>query len=127
MAETKNNKVILFIIVLLALLVGVIIFRKEYLLKDYSLTSGKIIHIRQAYKGGLDIEYEYFVGNKKYKSGGYISSPYYNKDKFFGKVFHVVYSITDNSISNILITPYMYEKHNIDYPDSLKWVVPLLN
>lgn len=103
-----------------------IIFYEEYLLLDTDLATGKVIAIEQGYRGGMDVKYEYTINRKTYITGGYIDSPYSNKDKFIGKYFPVHYSKKNHLTSEMLITIYQYKKYNTIYPDSLKWVLPLL-
>lgn len=124
---TKSKKIqysIAFSIV--AIVVFLMIYR-EVAINDCTFSRGTIMEIKTGYRGGSDISYNYLVGNKIYTSGGFINCSYSNRKYFLRKLFPVCYSNSNNSISEILITPSDFKRHDLLYPDSLKWVLPLLD
>jgi len=65
---------------------------------------GKIIEYRQSAKSGMEIEYIYFVSNKKYK--GVVKVPWdvdFAQKINFNKEYVVEYSMKDPSNSRIII------------------------
>lgn len=111
-------------------IVAIVVFfmiYKEVAINDCTFSRGTIIEIKTGYRGGTDISYNYLAGNKIFTSGGFINCPYSNRKYFLRKRFPVCYSNSNNSISEILITPSDFKRHGLPYPDSLKWVLPLLD
>ncbi|MNS42037.1 tRNA(Glu)-specific nuclease WapA precursor [compost metagenome] len=83
-----------------------------------------IISSGNSYKGELTLDYEFRVGNKIYKgaAGPYTKIPSRNYSDFQGKSFSVIYEKNKPENSGLLLTPSNFERYNIPYPDSLKWI-----
>jgi hypothetical protein len=124
---TKADKIKYSTAFSLLAIVSFFMIYREVALYDFTFSKGTIMETKSGYRGGLDISYNYLIGNKIFTSGGFINTSYSNKEYFLRKRFPICYSNSNNAISEILITPSDFKRHNIPYPDSLKWVLPLLD
>jgi len=70
-------------------------------------------------RGGVN--YIFYVGNQKYE--GYTFYPRYSysyQEFLIGKRFPVIYSSKKISNNEMLLTKDMFERYEVNYPDSLK-------
>jgi hypothetical protein len=76
--------------------------------------------------GTLFVEYNFSLnGRKIHGSASYVTSQLAVTDcreYFVGHYFPVLYECNNLSNNIILVTPEVFEKYNIGFPDSLKWV-----
>lgn len=116
--------------VLIFIFIAIVAYGAIYklkLLKNNNIAQAKITFVSGAYRGGMDIKYEYFANKEKILSSGFIPIPYKHKDNFINKYFPVVYYPKKINQSEILILPSTFKKYNFEYPDSLEWVRTLLS
>lgn len=112
-------------------LVFVLIFLAPFLLirkslereikKCHKLSKGRVTDISYSRSGG-GLLYEYSVNDHILK-GTYGATHY---QELLGKEFPVIYSCEDSSYAHMLIYPDDFKKYGYKFPDSLKWVLPII-
>ena len=118
-------------LVLIVLAVGVcfVVFvcsKNRALLKENGvLTNGRVTNVYPAAKGGINIDYEFYNKGKKIKGSEFyiIRNEYMNE--FENKNFPVIYTPNNAGLNRMLILKSEFNEFDLQYPDSLKWVIPL--
>ena len=89
------------------------------------MTIGIIDKVYNGSKGGLNIDYHFYVNDKTLQGSDFyfISSHFIND--FKNKSFPVKYLPTNPSKNRMLILKNDFEEMNEKFPDSLKWVLLL--
>lgn len=98
-------------------------YNKE-LKKNGIILNAQIIDIVHIYRGSPNFKYNFFYNNKIYIQEG--GSGIRKKNLFIGKYFPVIFSPKSKN-SELLISPEDFEKFDIPFPDSLKWVLKYRN
>lgn len=76
---------------------------------------------------GASVRYSFSVNRHNFEhSVGVFSLSPASPDRFIGRSFPVAYDTIDPSNSIILLTPQDFSIFHLQYPDSLKWVLPYL-
>ena len=120
---SKRNWVGLILII--SLIIGLIIYRiiaQNDLKRNGIIVQAKILSVNFGGKasGGFQCLIKYKGDEKELPSPSSLANA---KTYFIGKVFPAMYAHKTNTLE-ILITPQDFEKFNIPFPDSLKWVMP---
>ena len=98
--------------------------RDSNIKKNEAFTTGLITNYRRSNKGGSTIDYEYTIGNKKFKdSKGYGNIIDRYSNILIGKSFPVIYNSNKLNSNNILLTRDDFKQYNLTFPDSLSWVM----
>lgn len=122
----KSKKITLFIIVIVFIFILIYIKTSENnLIKKGELCNAKTIEWVSGAKMGLSLQYEFMYKKTKLTRSNAFGSIRGNKD-FENRYFPVIYD-PESGISQLLIEPSDYERFNLKFPDSLKWVLPYLN
>lgn len=120
----SNIFLIIFFIVVI-----IIIFNSNYRInlisESPSITTGIIYNEKYGNGGWLYLYYSFEVNGKI--NYGKKTTPYGNKEGFFNrKQFPVIYKEDQINLNDLLIEPKDFKKYDLDFPDSLKWILPHL-
>jgi hypothetical protein len=121
----KENLKKLFAIFIFGSLIFIIAFReyKEYRLrKNHKICVGYIEREISTGKGLRALEYKYQYNWKLY----WFSNTSIKELKLIHKYFPVAISCDDPSISMMLISPEDFKEFGLPFPDSLNWVIPII-
>lgn len=117
-----SKKASLFGVIILFIIFLVYIFLSEINLK----IKGTVLNAKTTNWGvvvkGYDLNYEFYYKGEK-KLGNNAVEKIRGLKEFENKYFPVIYD-PKYGASQILIDPAMFDKYNIPFPDSLKWVLP---
>jgi hypothetical protein len=106
------------------ILVGFALFKQYYLKKHYILLNAKTTSWVVTSKVGLELEYEFhYKGNKIVYNNPF--AKFMGNKNFENKLFPVVYDPVLNT-AQLLVQPENFKKFNLQFPDSLDWVLPYL-
>lgn len=122
--DIMKKKWVGFFIILLIMIFG-LIGRKIYISnikKCHNLGIATIIKISTT-RNLVGFVYEYNVNNKKYIE----ISKYKSIANIIGKKFPVLYQCNNPHHSVLLITPKDFNDFGYEFPDSLNWVLPLID
>jgi hypothetical protein len=125
--KMKMNKPL--VLVVLAVCVCLVVFvcskNKALLKKNGVLTNGRVTNVYSAVKGGIHIDYEFYYKGKKIKGSEFylIRSAFMNK--FEDRTFPVIYTPDNSTLKRMLILETDFNEFDLQYPDSLRWVLPL--
>ncbi len=121
----KSNKLSLLIVIILFVAVILIIKVREINLNKHGiLLNAKTTEWVTGSKMSMDLRYEFYYNGKKIIDNNATGNFRGNRN-FEDKYFPVMYD-SELGMSQLLITPADFEKYNIPFPDSLKWVLPYL-
>jgi hypothetical protein len=91
--------------------------------KNKAIILGRITDAKYAYQEGINMDYEIIVNGVVYK--GFIQCPCsfcpYNT-LFVGHSFPVAYSLKNPEHHEMLLQPADFERYDLSFPDSLKWI-----
>lgn len=118
------------VMIVLVLVLGIIIYqlmRNKILKEDGQIISGIVYDYSHGTLKSPGVKFKYFftVNNKKH----YSTSTPYNLNKelaandFVNKTFPVLVDTADITNSELLLSPSMFNKFGIPFPDSLQWTV----
>jgi len=97
---------------------------KDRIKQNQIITTGKIVdHEKKGYRTDDLFIYEYFVNGSKYKAS-HIGNWPKDYSVFLNRNFPVAYNELDHKEAEMLIFPSDFERLDIPFPDSLKWVLP---
>lgn len=122
-----NNKRITVIAIILVM-IGIFLWGKYddiMLEKRGVLINAKTNEWVIGAKMSLGLQYEFYYNGKKITSDNSFGSFSGNKH-FENKYFPVIYNPKSGS-SQLLIEPSDFERFNLSFPDSLKWVLHYIN
>jgi hypothetical protein len=117
------------VLIVLAVCVCLVVFdcskKKAILKKNGVITSGRVTKVYPRVKGGIHINYEFYYKGKKIKGSGlyFIRNKYMNE--FENRTFPVIYTPDNPTLKQMLIMKSDFNDFDLQYPDSLKWVLPL--
>ena len=126
MERIKRIQLWLYLIVIITLIISGVYsssLKNKEILKNKALTSGTITGYsfdKGRGHNGVYVYYEYIVNNKKIQDKFLWE---YRSDSFVGLTFPVIYNQNDIESNRMLILPDDFANFNLDFPDSLKWVV----
>lgn len=101
--------------------------QKETIQKNIQQVSGTITETSMAHRGaGLDVTYQFSFENKIIENQHVLSVNSGIQNFFLGKTFPVVFSKDHPEANEMLILPKDFARFNLPYPDSLKWVINLI-
>jgi hypothetical protein len=123
--NNSSDKYIGYIVIGIIIIVGLICnhCKNQDLTKCHKFTIGKITDIQTKFDGPNGTRYIYFIDGKKYI--GLIVGKYY--ENLQRKKFPLVFSCSKPDYSKMLIEPSDFEEYGYIFPDSLKWVLPLIH
>jgi|GEM_PF-3999395 len=119
------------LVTILAILIAVSITVKKNnnsLLKSKGIIiSGKIISFENAGKMGIEVDYSFVLNNRNYRLKR-------NNQKLIGKYleylrlkeFPLIILKDNPDLNKLLISPYDYQELNMNFPDSMQWVLPYI-
>lgn len=117
------------IIILLLIIVGIgIIYTLilRYDLKHYGIVTTGVVMDDAFPAKSTRMEFKYKIFFKGKERIRFSDAGIYNPQEFYGKSFPVIVStLTGRSV--ILITPEHFRRFNMQYPDSLKWVLKYID
>jgi hypothetical protein len=117
----KIVKNIIKVSLIAAVLLLINVFYKPDIYNCHKITKGKVKKV--CYHQGWDgLEYEYEIHGKKFRD---VYSDLHIK-KLVGVEFPVIYDCSDSSYSYMLIYPEDFKKFGYKFPDSLKWILPII-
>jgi hypothetical protein len=129
MSNNKRISNIAFIIIIISLL----LFytwrannRKNIIKSDIEFRIGKVIKTSTTHRGAVTIEYSFFY-NSLFQNDQALGIFSGLRDYFLNKTFPVVFSKKKPGVNEMLILPKDFERYNLQYPDSLRWVTELLD
>lgn len=127
MTENLKNKYILggiFGIILFGLILKDIRNQKN-IKNNIKITNAHIYKCTKDYKGnGIYLDYTFFIKDSLIKSTDGFSRIITDRTYIFeGKTFPVAYDSTNPKNNELLLTKDRFEKYNLIFPDSLKWVM----
>ncbi len=116
-------------LVFLALFFGLVRYLQE---TDHRITSGRVYEVRRTGRAYITrVDYIFEVNGKTYNGNGIYSEntlPLANTGILLGKTFPVIYYTGMPALANsiLLLPDDDCQQYGISYPDSLKWVLPLM-
>lgn len=127
---TKAVKIVIALIVV-AIVILLASYHGNQFRKNHFMTTGVVIKCDHGGKGnfGPGIYYEYYIDNKWSGNGSRRAGelPYGIGKVILGKSFPVAYQKYWYGYEEaILITPRDFELYGHPFPDSLKWILPLM-
>lgn len=127
--KDKDKIIILLILVLFVAFYA--IHQTQKLKKKHIITSGTIIKCSTGLKGqiGTWFDFKYNVNDDEF-IGSSLYREFYFKDcaqHLKGKSFPIVYSPDDKTNSAILLTPKEFKSYDMEFPDSLKWLLQYID
>ena len=133
MALTNKIKTKIFYVSMTTLVLLFVIFcltARHLLEQNHLITYGDVLEIRHTGRANLvRVGYRYYIGNKFHDfSKEYSSSVISVKDSkvFEGKSFPVVYYPKFPYLEAMLIFPEDFEQFHVPFPDSIRWILPLM-
>ena len=119
----KNSYTLLVVVFIIGIFAGYDFFLVWEMKRDGLITNGKIRAVSYGGRTSATFEYEFIYDNQRRTSNtnAGVNSP----ENFVGKSFPVIVS-TFTKKSSILVTPSHFEKYDLPFPDSLKWVLDYL-
>ena len=129
--KIKNNKINSYIAFLILLSFVLYVYFKETgkykkLREKGIITTGYITDFKNAAKTSHDMIYSFVYKGQKYNdnaTGMESSLVLNNKEKIIGKCFPVLFYKDDPKINDILMFPEDFKHYNLNFPDSLSWVL----
>lgn len=99
--------------------------RTDSIKSGYDLCKGKVTGGNYIYRpAAYDLLFSYSVDNMVYYDVNSNISIHKNYIKYFvGKDFPVIYSKKHPNISQLLIFPRHFKAWNLEFPDTLEWVI----
>jgi hypothetical protein len=119
-----KKKVVLGILIIVAFtIVFICKHNGDDLRANGILTTGLVTNAYPGTKGGINLDYMFWINGKKITGSQFyfISSKF--ADKFQDRYFPVMYSKSSPDRNSMLILQNNFSDFNIEYPDSLKWVL----
>jgi len=95
-------------------------YKKNQIQNCHKFTIGYVILVEKNTKN-RGTSFEYFVESKRYARTGKI----YPFELPIGKI-PVLYPCSDPDFGQLMLTPEDFEEYDLPYPDSLKWILPLI-
>lgn len=131
MDNKRKNKLFYLGVLLLLLVLFCIAKYSQYLLKkEYNISNAYIYSIRRTGRSDmLLISFNFNADGKIYKSSSTYSGktiPLENIHSLTHRHFPVMYYPLFPKINTLLLLPIDFEQYGLPYPDSLKWVLPLI-
>ncbi len=112
------------------LFIGFCLTVRNQLEQNHLISYGSVYEVRRTGRANLiRLAYECQIDNKTYKSDIEYSGTVISLEDskvFEGKSFPVVYYPKFPHLNTMLVLPKDFEQFNIPFPDSLKWVLPLI-
>lgn len=119
----QNLPLLFFILVVLSFLI-INKVRINNIKDTMVITSGTIFNSKLGSRGWIELHYEFFLHDQRFQSLEKIGIPNKYYKIFLNKKFPVVHSSENPKINEMLIFPEDFKKYNIEFPDSLNWVLP---
>ena len=124
----KKQLTRLLLIFCAVFLVGIYVYQrreKDTIQENLGVTTCKITNASAGYRGGIQMKYSFIYNGKEYTGGRkyFISNAY--ADSFLGYSFPVAFDKNNPSQNTVLLLPADFHEFNLDFPDSLEWVVIL--
>lgn len=115
--------VILFTIFFVFSIIRTLILENN-LKRNKIIVNGFITEYSTSYRGGLEIIYTFEFKSKVYKGETAYPEIYSrHSNRFVGRYFPVIFTLDNPNFNKILISTSKFKKYNIEFPDSLKWVI----
>jgi hypothetical protein len=121
----KPNKSFYVSILVIISVFAYIIVAKIRLKKDGILLNAKTIDWAIGSKMSLNLKYEFYYNGERVTGASPLSKIRGNPD-FENRYFPVMYYPKMGGHSQLLVQPSDFEKFNLPFPDSLKWVLSYL-
>lgn len=127
MSDKKNKYVKFLILLLVPIAIWYSIFMHEKSIKKNQCFSvARIVKLTKGFKGNYSYTYEFLDRNKAIiNNKSYLNLKY--NPVFVNKFFLVVYNCDKPMIHDVLIREKDYQKYNLIFPDSLRWVCNYIN
>ena len=122
----KYKKAIVLTLFATAFLIVLVISYIEFIdvKMNTEIANGEIIKADRGYRGGVEMEYLYYVNNDTLKGGtGYTAILSSKANCLVGKPVLVAYSKINPKHKHLLLLSIDYEKFNMTMPDKMKWVL----
>jgi len=97
--------------------------KKDKFLEKSQLGSGVIVSTNFANKTGCYVQYTFSNEGVSYSGETRSNLPYHNSNIIIGKFFPVLYTKMNPAENTILITPESFKYYNLEFPDSLNWII----
>lgn len=127
----KNGRIYSVIVLAILLLLGFYLRHSLYILeKHHTITSGTVDEVKITGRDrALSVKYHFVENGNVHNSSITLwqsEIKYENLKIITGKSFPVAYNLKNYGLrSYILIIPAEYEYYHLDFPDSLKWLLPM--
>ncbi|PSR53863.1 hypothetical protein AHMF7605_10200 [Adhaeribacter arboris] len=95
--------------------------------RNLKVTTGVIKNVTSGYRGGIQIEYCFIYHRKEYQGAGKILISSAFVENFKSKRIPVAFDSLQPENNDYLLLPYDFNKYDLLFPDTLKWVVDLEN
>ncbi len=129
MSFKRQNDSIFIVLIIFLFFVAYYYINKKYkndnLIRNYKLTSGTIYGFSKDGRGqSIAVNYFYIVDGTKYNNLQGVDRFFLKKYSWFAnKQFPVAYDSINKQNSKILILPSDFNKLDIEFPDSLSWIL----
>lgn len=119
------NKSFFFTIGVILLVLIYLLVSESQLEKNGILLNAKTTRWISGAKMNVTIEYEFYYEGKKYTANNAFNK-FRGNQNFENRFFPVMYYPKLGGHSQLLIEPSDFERFDLPFPDSLKWVLPYL-